>query len=192
MLRLGIIRHGTTEWNKAGRAQGSSDIPLDQEGLAEAIKLATRLSGEEWNIIYSSPLKRASQTAETIKKNLKHQEIYFDKRLQEVGGGLIEGTTEEERISKWGVNWREVELGVEQPDSVYNRGISFIEEIKGKHPSDNVLVVSHGAFIRHMLRRLVPQQSLEDKLKNTSITVITYKENSWDIELYNCTRHLES
>lgn len=192
MLRLGIIRHGTTEWNKAGRAQGNSDIPLDQGGLAEAIRLAERLSGEEWNIIYSSPLKRASQTAETIKKHLKHQGIYFDQRLQEVSGGLIEGTTEEERISKWGVNWRGVDLGIEKPESVYDRGFSFIEEITAKHQSDNVLVVSHGAFIRHMLRKLVPHQSLEVKLKNTSLTIITLQDNNWDIELYNCTSHLES
>ncbi len=55
MTRIGFVRHGSTVWNKERRAQGSSDIPLDQDGLAEAQKLAKRLSAEKWDAIYTSP-----------------------------------------------------------------------------------------------------------------------------------------
>lgn len=46
---IGLIRHGSTLWNKEGRIQGRTDNPLDEEGLLQAAELAERLSGEEWS-----------------------------------------------------------------------------------------------------------------------------------------------
>ena len=63
---FGFIRHGVTAWNKEGRAQGSSDVPLDQEGIEMAQRLAERLAMEQWDVIYTSPLIRAAKTAEII------------------------------------------------------------------------------------------------------------------------------
>lgn len=191
MTTLGIVRHGSTHWNKEGRAQGNSNIPLDQAGFSDARKLAERLATENWDLIYSSDLLRAKQTAEIIGKNIKNIEIHFDPRLREAGGGQIEGTTEEERISKWGKDWRELDLGIESTDSVIARAIPFIEEITYKYPNKNILIVSHGAFIKHLLKELVPHLSMNDSPKNTSITKIRKLENGWDSELYNCTLHLD-
>ncbi|MCX2825071.1 MULTISPECIES: histidine phosphatase family protein [Bacillus] len=191
MTTLGIIRHGSTHWNKEGRAQGNSNIPLDQAGLSEAYKLAERLATEKWNVIYSSDLLRAKQTAEAIEKNVENIEIHLDPRLREVSGGQIEGTTEDERISKWGDNWRELDLGIESADSVKARAIPFIEEITYKYPNKNILIVSHGSFIKQLLKELVPHLSMIESPKNTSITKIIKIENGWDSELYNCTVHLD-
>ncbi|PEF25896.1 histidine phosphatase family protein [Bacillus pseudomycoides] len=191
MTTLGIIRHGSTHWHKEGRAQGNSNIPLDQAGLSEAYKLAERLATEKWNVIYSSDLLRAKQTAEAIEKNIENIEIHLDPRLREVSGGQIEGTTEDERISKWGDNWRELDLGIESADSVKARAIPFIEEITYKYPNKNILIVSHGSFIKQLLKELVPHLSMIESPKNTSITKIIKIENGWDSELYNCTVHLD-
>lgn len=191
MTTLGIIRHGSTHWNKEGRAQGNSNIPLDQAGLSEAYKLAERLATENWDLIYSSDLLRAKQTAEAIEKNIENIEIYLDPRLREVSGGQIEGTTEDERISKWGDNWRALDLGIESSDSVKARAIPFIEEITYKYPNKNILIVSHGSFIKQLLKELVPHLSMIESPKNTSITKIIKIENGWDSELYNCTVHLD-
>jgi probable phosphoglycerate mutase len=68
--------------------------------------------------------------------------------------------------------------------------MAFIQEIAAKHPGENVLVVSHGSFIRHLLKELVPHIDMPDQLKNTSITKLFMKESQWDCELYNCTNHL--
>ncbi|WP_110064892.1 histidine phosphatase family protein [Cytobacillus oceanisediminis] len=190
MTKIGLVRHGITAWNKEGRAQGSSDIPLHEEGLAEAGLLAERLSAENWDVIYSSNLLRAQQTAEAIKEKVSHIPLRLDPRIREVGGGLIEGTTEAERIEKWGSRWRELDLGFEPGESVITRGMAFIQEIAAKHPGENVLVVSHGSFIRHLLKELVPHIDMPDQLKNTSITKLFMKESQWDCELYNCTNHL--
>ena len=191
MTKIGLIRHGITAWNKEGRAQGSSDIPLHEEGLAEAERLAERLGRESWDVIYSSNLLRAKQTAEAIQEKIGSIPLHLDPRIREVGGGMIEGTTEAERLEKWGKDWREMDLGFEPKESIINRGLEFLQEITDKHPGKNVLIVSHGSFIRHLLRELVPHTDLSSPLKNTSITKLLIKESQWNCELYNCTKHLE-
>ncbi|MCP1125551.1 histidine phosphatase family protein [Bacillus sp. 3103sda1] len=190
MTKIGIIRHGSTPWNKEGRAQGSSDISLDQDGILDAHKLAERLRKENWNFIYSSDLLRAKQTAEIIGEKIANIPIYLEPRLREAGGGQIEGTTEEERVLKWGKNWRELDLGIESADSVITRGLSVIEEIASKHDNKNILIVSHGAFIRHLLKELVPHLNMVEFPRNTSLTNLIKAKNGWDSELYNCTVHL--
>ena len=66
MTTIGFVRHGVTAWNKEGRAQGSSDIPLDEEGIEMAEHVANRLATESWDVIYTSHLLRAKKTAEII------------------------------------------------------------------------------------------------------------------------------
>lgn len=191
MTRIGIVRHGSTAWNKEGRAQGSADIPLDENGRAEAGKLAERLSTENWDLIYASNLLRAKQTAEIIGEKIGGLQVQLDPRLREASGGQIEGTTEEERIEKWGKGWRELDLGLESADSVIARGLPCIEEIVGQHENKNILIVSHGSFIRSLLLELLDNASTKWDLKNTSLTTIAKTKSGWDCELYNCTRHLD-
>ena len=192
MTRIGFIRHGSTAWNKAGRAQGHTNIPLDAEGLNQAQRLAERLSKEKWDVIYSSDLTRTRQTAEAVHKKLGDKPIFFDERLREAGGGLIEGTTEAERIEKWGSDWRNLDLKRETKEDVEARGLPAIEEMLKKHPDQNILIVSHGAFNRHLLNKLVPVKDGHGPLNNTSVTKILLTADKWDCELFNCTHHLEA
>ncbi|WP_281975993.1 histidine phosphatase family protein [Halobacillus litoralis] len=190
MTKIGWIRHGSTSWNKEKRAQGKSDIPLDDEGKADARKLAERLQSDSWDILYSSPLKRAKETAEYIAEQLG-LEIHVDPRLLEVDGGQIEGTTERERIERWGEGWRTLDLGIEDPSSILERSRDFIEEIIQKHEKMNIIVVSHGAFISHTLRELDAESINEEHMKNTSLSEVVLHEGKWKCELYNCVVHLE-
>ncbi|HEX7065491.1 MAG TPA: histidine phosphatase family protein [Bacillales bacterium] len=191
MTKIGLVRHGSTSWNKEGRAQGSSDIPLDEEGRTEAGRLAERLSMEDWEFLYSSNLLRARQTAEIIGGRMGGLQVQLDPRLREAGGGQIEGTTEEERVLRWGKDWRKLDLGLEKADSIIARGLPCIEEIAERHENKNILIVSHGSFIRHLLLELLPNASTEWGLKNTSLTTIVQTKDGWDCDLYNCTRHLD-
>ncbi|MCA1011147.1 histidine phosphatase family protein [Halobacillus halophilus] len=190
MTKLGLIRHGSTSWNKEKRAQGKSDIPLNQEGIRDAEKLAERLHTEEWEVLYTSPLKRAAKTADIISSRLG-LEISCDVRLQEVDGGLIEGTTEEERIKKWGSGWRELDLGIEKKEKIKERGVSVLNELVNRHDGKNILVVSHGALISHLVSELDPLKIRKEHMKNTSITEVILKQGHWSCELFNCTKHLE-
>ncbi|WP_417900427.1 histidine phosphatase family protein [Bacillus haimaensis] len=191
MTKFGFIRHGSTAWNKERRAQGSSDIPLDQDGINDAIKLAARLSSENWDYIYSSNLLRAKQTAEIVAEKLGVPDLILDTRLREVSGGLIEGTTEAERLEKWGADWRSMDLGIEKVDSVLERGVACLNDIQQKHPESNILIVSHGSFIRHLLKELTPDVDLTNHLQNTSITTLSISDNIWNCEEYNCVKHLD-
>ncbi|GGE60278.1 histidine phosphatase family protein [Priestia taiwanensis] len=189
MTTIGFIRHGSTAWNKEKRSQGLSNIPLDEAGLLQADKLGERIRNEKWDVVYASDLSRARATAEAIER-LANLPLLLDVRLREASGGEIEGTTEQERIEKWGEDWRSLDLGIESAESVIARAMPVVDEIMEKHCGKNVLIVSHGAFTRHMLKALVPSIDLTVSPKNTSITRLVKTDAGWDCELYNCTIHL--
>ncbi|WP_145321347.1 histidine phosphatase family protein [Paenibacillus xylanexedens] len=188
---IGLIRHGITEWNSLGKAQGISNIPLNEEGLAQAIATAKRVYSEQWDFIYSSDLIRALQTAEVISNALGINSVTTDYRLREIYCGQIEGTTEEERIMKWGTDWRLKSLGMEPFEEVAKRGIDFVREVSIKYPNKRILIISHGVLIGLTLQHLFPKIFNKTNIKNTSITIIKLNEREWECVLFNCTKHLE-
>ncbi|MBB4826103.1 putative phosphoglycerate mutase [Sporosarcina luteola] len=192
MLTIGFVRHGVTAWNKEGRAQGSTDIPLDEEGIAMAERVAARLADEQWDVIYTSPLSRARTTADIIGGQMPGVPLVLDDRIRETGGGKIEGTTEAERIDKWGANWRELDMGFEPHDEVISRGLACIDEIQDKYPGKRVLLVSHGTFIKRILNELVPDEDFDQGVDNTSVTILTMGDEGTRCSLYNCTAHLKA
>lgn len=189
MTKIGLIRHGITDWNIELRAQGQSDIPLNEQGRSQAGLLARRLQHESWDLVYASDLSRARETAEII-AHVMGLEVHTDPRLREINCGQIEGMTIEERVSRWGTAWRQLDLGMEPIDVVSARGLAALNEIADRHPGRQVLVVSHGALVGITLKRLIPHVQTEDHLLNTSVTVVVRGEQGWDCELYNCIRHL--
>lgn len=192
MTTIGLIRHGITEWNELGKAQGVSDIPLNQIGKQQAFALANRLSLEqEWDVIITSDLSRAIETAQIVSTTLQLPISIHDERIREIDCGDIEGTTEVERIHKWGSNWREIDLGMEKYELVSSRGLAFLEEIVTTYKDKRVLVVSHGALIGLTLQRLLPEQFPKTSIGNTSLTILKNMENTWSCPLYNCTKHLD-
>lgn len=188
MTVIGFIRHGVTAWNKEGRIQGSIDIPLDEEGIQMARKLGNRLRQEEWAAIYTSPLQRAQETARIVARNEKTVQV--DDRLREIDEGKRAGTTEAERIQRWGMLTNEYQLGIEADIEVVKRGMTFIEEIINRHPSERVLVVSHGSFIKRMLEQICPDVVFKEELNNASLTIVTLTD-MYSCDLYNCTKHLK-
>jgi len=190
--RIAIIRHGATAWNKAGRLQGHSDIPLDEEGREQARKLGQRLTEGPWELVYSSHLQRAKETASIVAAAITHPHTLMeDARLREAGGGLIEGTTEAERIAQWGSEWKQMDLGAEATTDVIARGVSFLDDLLATHAGKNILIVSHGGFIRKLISHLVPEAPHQIMLKNTAVTELLHSDNSWSCQLYNSVTHLE-
>lgn len=183
MTTIGLIRHGSTAWNKEGRVQGHTDNSLDAEGLQQAQLLAERLSTEQWDYIYSSDLLRARQTAEVIAERLGLEITGLAPGIREMYAGLIEGTTQQERIERWGTDWKTLDLGLETPEASELRGSEVIEEIAARHPGSHILIVSHGAILRSSLRRLLPELDGTVLLNNTSITRITKSESDGSLEL---------
>lgn len=193
-LTITFIRHGNTSWNNERRAQGHSHNPLSETGITQAHALGARLSKEvkktPFDFFISSDLKRAEDTAKIISEYIRMPISFLDKRLREIGRGLIEGMIEEERIQKWGENWSKLDLEIETKQSVQRRGMNFLNEMIERYPECHLLVVSHGILIKETLEGILPKDMVNDALKNTSVTRLNLTEKGWECNLYNCIHHL--
>ncbi|WP_025784400.1 histidine phosphatase family protein [Sporosarcina sp. D27] len=191
MITIGLIRHGITDWNDLGKAQGTSDISLNKLGRKQAGAVGDRILEEgNWDMIISSDLSRAIETAEIIGSKINLAITCFDERIREIDCGEIEGTTEEDRVEIWGSNWRKLNLGMESFEDVGKRGIEFMEELVTTYDGKRVLIVSHGALIGLTLQRILPTVFQSTHMDNTSLTVLNNTNGKWDCKLYNCTKHL--
>ncbi|WFR60460.1 histidine phosphatase family protein [Paenibacillus amylolyticus] len=190
-MQIGLIRHGLTDWNAAGRIQGQTDIPLNGEGRAQAERLGRRLLMEEyqWDYIITSGLSRAQETGEIISKLLNVPMLEPDARLKERAFGQIEGLTSEERVARWGKSWETLDLGQEQIADIQIRALAFLEDLWSAYPDQNVLIVTHGAFLANLLTALFKDRYTE-RIGNLSLTILEKERDDWSPLLYNCTRHL--
>ncbi|MEG2303963.1 MAG: histidine phosphatase family protein [Lachnospiraceae bacterium] len=161
-MKLYIVRHGETDWNKEKRVQGHSDIPLNEFGISLAKKTAIGLKNVKFDVAYSSPLCRASETARLIIDDDNVPRIE-DERLEEIGFGEYEGLC----CSKegWNIPDREFKKFFESPDEykapkggesfaeVKNRAHLFLRELyqKKEYENSNVLIATHGATLCGML-----------------------------------------
>jgi len=150
-LKLILVRHGETHWNKARRVQGgSSDIELNDVGIRQANKLALFLSNEKITAIASSPLKRAVSTGEAIAR--PHQlSVEVDDGFREIEVGQLEGldastlsTTFSNFLMQW---WRgggaERLPGGESLTELQERSWASTQRLLGEHRDGTIVVVSH-------------------------------------------------
>jgi broad specificity phosphatase PhoE len=150
-LKLILVRHGETHWNKDGLVQGGdSDIELNDTGLEQARKLAAFLKNESVTVILSSPLRRAISTAEVIASY--HQlPVEIDQGLKELKVGDLEGvaisnlrTTFSRFLLKWWQDGEAMKLpNGESLVDLQQRAWKVIEGLLEKHKDGTAVVVSH-------------------------------------------------
>ncbi len=191
MTEFAIVRHGVTEWNIEGRMQGHRDIPLNDMGMLQAARIAKRLQCEHWDIIVSSDLQRAAQTAMCIANASGIECKLVDSRLRERNFGALEGTTIEERVAKWGADWKLLNHGVEEDELLLARALQSMEELARDYSGQKIVVVTHGGWIRQFFKGVFPQEAL-DHPNNTSLSIVSRGIEGWGHSLYNCTTHLSS
>jgi len=186
--------------NAQRRAQGWLDSPLDEVGRAQARAVARRLQRENPQIIYTSPLSRARETAETIAQALGVP-LVADERLKERDVGEIAGLNNkeiEERFPEWFQRWRESPgwvppPGAEPPEIFWRRVVEVFEEIVGRHPNGVVGVVSHGGVLGTYLAYLVgakPGSPSPFSLGNGSLSVVEFEGPRPRIRFVNERCHL--
>jgi broad specificity phosphatase PhoE len=147
-----LVRHGATEWNIEKRAQGQSDIPLNDLGRSQAREVAAALSGLDLAAIYSSDLARARDTAEAIAR-VHGLEVTTDAAFREIDQGDWTGLTDVEIRRRWPDRWGVLRHHIarprgESPDDVCRRALGGLRRVVTEHPEGVVVVVSHGAAIR--------------------------------------------
>jgi broad specificity phosphatase PhoE len=151
-----LVRHGETDWNRESRFQGHADPPLNALGRAQAETLAGELTVEPVAIAYTSPLRRAKETAEILASRLD-VEVRTNDALMEVDVGSWSGLTRGEVESRYAEGYRRwLEYGHgwddgETYDELGRRVVRGLLEIGARHDGENVLAVTHGGPIRSAL-----------------------------------------
>ncbi len=147
-MKLWIIRHGQTDWNKNGKIQGSTDIELNETGIKQAEEVIPLFNEYSFDLIISSTLKRAMKTAQIINKE-KNIEIIYDSRLIERHCGDYEGTpTTLDEEPLFNINTNVSTHNIEPVNDLYKRVSSILDEVKEKYKDKKVLLVTHGGTTR--------------------------------------------
>ena len=190
-MNIFLLRHGETDWNKEERLQGHTDIPLNQNGRLQINHVAEILANLYIGIdlIISSPLSRAHESAEIVAKRLSYEkdDIVTEPLLIERYFGAGEGLTIVERKERY-------------PDNIYPKMESFEDLIERAHSvfvkivklykdKENILVVAHGAILYAILTAITDGQVVywgdTVKMDQGSIHLIKYIDGAVQLAKYN-------
>ncbi len=198
-MNIYVIRHGETQWNREEIFRGRKDVPLNKNGLEQAEKTAIFLAGNEIEVIFSSPLKRAVQTAESILKHKKNMEIITSHDLIDMNFGIWEGLTLKEVEEKFPVqfgvwkdhpeNWKVKDA--ETLKDIRKRVSRFLNSLKGYR---NVALVSHRVICKIIIMNVLGlplSRFWKIKIDTASVSLIN-KQNDYRLEYLNLTSHLEN
>ncbi len=195
-MKLFLVRHGQTDLNKVRRYQGRIDVPLNETGIGQAKKLASRLSSEQFDKIYTSPLSRAQQTAGII-HNGSSVDITKLEDLVEMDFGRLEGKTYKEIIEIY-PDWNPAVFdftfaGGENLESLAIRIQFFVDMLKKLDETSNILVVTHSGCLRIILCLLLDidiNKWWHFKIDVASLTVVDNVGQGAVLTLLNDTSHL--
>ena len=203
MTRFIITRHGTTDWNRQGKMQGTSDIPLSEEGKAQAEKLSERLKEESIDAAYSSMLQRAYATAEKVLSHHPHVSLNRTPVLNEMDWGTWEGRTLDEinRDVPHLLEQREKQKfhfappGGESPDFLKKRIMPFVEMLVEMHPVQTILIMGHNGINRVFVGTLLgwsKEKISKAFFEHTSVTIIHVDGDDRNLHLFDCSQHLKN
>lgn len=187
-MRLFIVRHGETDWNREGRFQGQRDTDLSEKGLAQADLVANFLADRTFEAVVSSPLKRARVTGAKIAEACGCKTFEIMEELTEIHHGDWEGLLSTEVSGKWpGIlkEWHAAPervtmpgVGGESLDDVQKRCILASEKIVKKYSGD-VCVAAHDAVIKALLCYYIgaPLSSFWNfQIANCSLTIVELRD----------------
>jgi probable phosphoglycerate mutase len=201
-MRLIVVRHGQTACNVGSIWHGWDECELTEEGLAQARSAGERLASEPIAAVYSSPSRRALQTAEAVAARHGLTPV-IEPGLRERNAGEFEGVHVDEVVRRhptvwddrnadfW--NWRPP--GGESFSQVLGRTLEVVNRIRARHEKDTVALVTHMGPARVLLSELghIPmEQTYEMEFPSTGITVFDLEGNESRVETMNDAAHTGS
>ena len=199
MLHLMLVRHGETDWNVQRRYQGQTDVPLSEIGIRQAELVAERLTGCKINAVYASDLSRAWETAQIIART-GGLEVFPEPRLRELKFGILEGLTFDEAesqypemITAWLEDFNNTPDGAETIQAFNARIVSLLDDLKGEHDEQVVLLVGHGGSLSEILRVILglsPEKRWYFEMENASLSEVLISEDYVSLKRLNDTCHL--
>jgi probable phosphoglycerate mutase len=203
MTRLILVRHGETDWNVQHKIQGSTDIPLNENGQMQAQRAAARIAQIPIHAIYASDYSRAARTAEIIHSQNPDVSLILDEDLRERGWGDLEG-----------LQWQDIEReypdevkgimsgsidyappGGESKKVVLNRATRFLGRLIRKYPDGVIVVVTHGGVVGLILKDALgidPGARTPFRVENCALHVIETTDGAfWYVQTLNDMGHLQ-
>lgn len=174
---LYVVRHGETEKNKYGVIQGQTECDLSKRGIEMAKELIPVVRSLKIDVVISSPLKRAYDTASIITEG--KYPINIDDRMIERNWGLCEGASIDavDTVKCWNFFLNTGDNGIEKVQDLLKRVSEFLEDIKNRYSDKNVLVVSHSAILRaiHYCLHNIPEDGDMSKIDIPNLRIIEYE-----------------
>lgn len=192
-MKVYLVRHGETKWNTKGKLQGWSDVALNEDGVRQAQMTAEGMKDIPFDILFSSPLKRALVTGLIIKGD-RDIPVIKDDRLREINFGVMEGRCSRKlrdnpkytrffrmvsdparyRAPKYGENMYQV------GERIYDFYQKEVLPLEGKY--ENVLITAHGGCL-HGLIQMIKQQDVSHYWDspfgcNCSVAIIEVKDGT--------------
>lgn len=197
---LTFIRHGETDWNRQQRFQGQIDVPLNATGHAQAARLAARLAGDVPDLLFSSDLQRARETAAPLSAAWALP-VAAVPGLREQSFGVLEGldvptikTAHPDLWAQWLLHHGDFALpGGESLRQFHSRVMAAVQELVASHGGRRLAVVTHGGVLDMLWRSAkgLPLDGLRDcAIPNTGINRLRWQDGRLHIEAWGDDAHL--
>jgi uncharacterized phosphatase len=182
---IGLFRHGQTDWNINFLLQGVTDIPMNETGIEQVKTAARAINRGDWDLILTSPLGRARQTASIIGELVGFEQIHELDLLIERSFGEAEGLAYEQWKSKF--SNLDTIPGGESRTELVDRSKLLLETITASYAGKRILAVSHGALIRTVLavssKDELPREG--ERLANASLNILSHRDRAWTVTKYD-------
>lgn len=184
-MKLSVVRHGETDWNIEHRMMGHLDIGLNANGISQAEAVAARLAGEHYDVIISSDLQRAADTARAIANNHRDAVFVMDPRFRERNIGIFQGLTRTQTAAKypdlikevqedpWNAKIPQAETRIEMAARVREG----LQDLRRQYYGKSVLLVTHGGVFQRLtefLNEIGCACELGRKFANTCVFVLDF------------------
>jgi len=188
-----LFRHGQTDWNLERRCQGHTNIALNEHGRQQARGLADFLKGFPLEVIFSSDLDRARETAEWVSKHHSGIEVRTTNLLREGHLGEAEGMKIDEIKEKFGKerwdsfrhqngNWLDLSFpGGETRRESLGRVRKFVEGLI-EHPEQNIALSTHGGVMRSLLHSFLPDGHPALDIPNCVVYQLIFEAGEWQVK----------
>jgi broad specificity phosphatase PhoE len=202
-MRVLLIRHGETEWNREGIFRGRKDIPLNDNGIRQAEALAESLSGLDIAAVYSSPLSRAARTALPIAGVAGLPDFAKEEALIDIDFGIWQGLTIHQvetgypdDFKAWKTNPSNARIpGGEPLGAVLERSSALLVRLRERHPDDTITLVSHRVVAKVMLCYVLGLDNshfFSILQSNCCLNIFDMNEDGFVLRLLNDTCHLRN
>ena len=183
MTNFFLVRHGETDWNRVGRIQGATDIPLNDTGRDQARKTGEKMQGRKWDVIVSSPLSRAMETASIIASCIGLPVPTPVPDIVERNYGEAEGMTGPE-LEAFYPDDTPVP-GRENRDAVKVRVLAALHTLAAENKGKNVIIVAHGGVIRTVLQSTSGKAFFGERITNGSVHSFHHSDDGLQLVQFN-------